>query len=55
MYGAKILLLALAFGIGLSGGSLVPLLAIGAILGNIYGTALAGLGLIPVEMIYRCV
>ena len=52
MYGAKILLLALAFGIGLSGGSLVPLLAIGAILGNIYGTALADLGLIPVEMIY---
>ena len=52
MYGVKILLLALAFGIGLSGGSLVPLLAIGAILGNIYGTALADLGLIPVEMIY---
>lgn len=52
MYGAKILLLALAFGIGLSGGSLVPLLAIGAILGNIYGTILADLGLIPVEMIY---
>ena len=31
MYVAKILLLSLAFGIGLSGGSLVPLLAIGAI------------------------
>lgn len=27
-------------------------MAIGAILGNIYGTALADLGLIPVEMIY---
>lgn len=52
MYIAKILLLALAFGIGLSGGSLVPLLAIGAILGNIYGTILADFGLIPVEMIY---
>ena len=52
MYIAKILLLALAFGIGLSGGSLVPLLAIGAILGNIYGTILAELGLIPVEMIF---
>lgn len=52
MYGAKILLLALAFGIGLSGGSLVPLLAIGAILGNIYGSVLADLGLIPEEMIY---
>lgn len=52
MYGAKILLLALAFGIGLSGGSLVPLLAIGAILGNIYGTVLADLGLIPLEMVY---
>ena len=52
MYVAKILLLSLAFGIGLSGGSLVPLLAIGAILGNIYGTILANLGLIPVEMIF---
>lgn len=52
MYIAKILLLSLAFGIGLSGGSLVPLLAIGAILGNIYGTFLADLGIIPVDMIY---
>lgn len=52
MYIAKILLLALAFGIGLSGGSLVPLLAIGAILGNIYGTILVDLGLIPVSMVY---
>ncbi len=52
MYLAKILLLSLAFGIGLSGGSLVPLLAIGAILGNIYGTILANLGLIPVDMIF---
>lgn len=52
MYLAKILLLSLAFGIGLSGGSLVPLLAIGAILGNIYGTILADLGLVPVSMIY---
>lgn len=52
MYLAKIILLSLAFGIGLSGGSLVPLLAIGAILGNIYGTILANLGLIPVDMIF---
>lgn len=52
MYVAKILLLSLAFGIGLSGGSLVPLLAIGAILGNIYGTILSNLGLIPVDMIF---
>ena len=52
MYIAKILLLALAFGMGLSGGSLVPLLAIGAILGNIYGTILADLGLIGTEMIF---
>lgn len=52
MYVAKILLLALSFGIGLSGGSLVPLLAIGAILGNIYGTILVDLGLIPVEMVF---
>ena len=52
MYVSKILLLALAFGIGLSGGSLVPLLAIGAILGNIYGTILADLGLIGTEMIF---
>ena len=52
MYLAKILLLSLAFGMGLSGGSLVPLLAIGAILGNIYGTILVDLGLIPVEMIF---
>ncbi len=52
MYIAKILLLALAFGIGLSGGSLVPLLAIGAILGNIYGTILADLTLISIDMVY---
>lgn len=52
MYLAKILLLSLAFGVGLSGGSLVPLLAIGAILGNIYGTILADLGLVPVSMVY---
>lgn len=52
MYLAKIILLSLAFGIGLSGGSLVPLLAIGAILGNIYGTNLANLGLIPSDMIF---
>lgn len=52
MYVAKILLLSLAFGIGLSGGSLVPLLAIGAILGNIYGTILADLNLIGTEMIF---
>lgn len=52
MYLAKIILLSLAFGIGLSGGSLVPLLAIGAILGNIYGTILANLGLISADMIF---
>ena len=52
MYLAKIILLSLAFGIGLSGGSLVPLLAIGAILGNIYGTILSNLGLIPADMIF---
>lgn len=52
MYLAKIILLSLAFGIGLSGGSLVPLLAIGAILGNIYGTILANFGLIPADMIF---
>lgn len=52
MYLAKIILLSLAFGIGISGGSLVPLLAIGAILGNIYGTILANLGLIPADMIF---
>ena len=52
MYVAKILLLSLAFGIGLSGGSLVPLLAVGAILGNIYGTILADHNLIGTEMIF---
>ena len=52
MYFAKILLLSLAFGMGLSGGSLVPLLAIGAILGNIYATALFDMGLIPAERIF---
>lgn len=52
MYLAKILLLSLAFGVGLSGGSLVPLLAIGAILGNIYGTILVDFGLVPVSMVY---
>ena len=52
MYLAKILLLSLAFGVGLSGGSLVPLLAIGAILGNIYGTILVDFGMVPVSMVY---
>lgn len=52
MYLAKIILLALAFGMGLSGGSLVPLLAIGAILGNVYATALFDIGLIPAEKIF---
>lgn len=51
-YLANILLLSLAFGAGLSGGSLVPLLAIGAILGNIYGTALYKLGLISFDMVF---
>ncbi|WP_296115182.1 chloride channel protein [uncultured Anaerococcus sp.] len=52
IYLAKILLLSFAFGAGLSGGSLVPLLSIGAILGNIYATILAELGIIPIDMIY---
>lgn len=52
LYIMKIFLLSLAFGAGLSGGSLVPLLAIGAIVGNIYGSGLYLLGKIPLDMVF---
>lgn len=45
-YFAKILLLALAFGLGVPGGSLVPLLVIGSLVGNIFATSLVCLGLL---------
>lgn len=46
LYLAKIALLALAFGMGIPGGSLVPLLVIGSLLGNIIATSLAMGGLL---------
>lgn len=51
-YLMKLLLLALAFGINVPGGTLVPLLVSGALLGNIYGTLLANLGQIDSSMIF---
>ena len=51
-YLMKLLLLALAFGINVPGGTLVPLLVSGALLGNIYGTLLANLGQIDNSMIF---
>lgn len=46
LYLAKIALLALAFGMSIPGGSLVPLLVIGSLLGNIIATSLAMGGLL---------
>lgn len=50
-YGVKLLLLFLAFGAGTPGGSLVPLLVIGSLMGNIYGSILCNLGFIAPEMV----
>lgn len=50
-YFLKIFLLAICFGVSVPGGSLVPLVVIGALLGNIFGSFLASLGIIGNEMI----
>ncbi|MDO5047575.1 MAG: ClC family H(+)/Cl(-) exchange transporter [Anaerococcus sp.] len=53
LYFAKILLLALAFGNSIPGGSLVPLLVIGSLLGNIFATFLVNINLIdPSYILY---
>ncbi|MGF3072929.1 ClC family H(+)/Cl(-) exchange transporter [Facklamia sp. P12945] len=51
LYSMKILLLAFAFCSGMPGGIFFPLLSIGAILGNLYGSLLYNLGLIPSDLI----
>lgn len=51
LYFAKILLLALAFGVSIPGGSLVPLLVIGSLVGNIFASFLANIGLIDPQLI----
>lgn len=51
-YLAKLLLLFLAFGIKVPGGNLVPLLVIGALVGNIYASVLLNLGLIQANQVY---
>ncbi|MGX7108037.1 ClC family H(+)/Cl(-) exchange transporter [Facklamia miroungae] len=50
-YFIKLALVALAFCSGIPGGIFFPLLSIGALLGNIYGTSLYSLGLVPQEAI----
>lgn len=51
-YFAKIFLLCLAFGAGVSGGSLVPLLVIGSLVGNIVATSLVMAGLLDPSFIF---
>lgn len=51
-YLAKLLILFLAFGIKVPGGNLVPLLVIGALVGNLYASVLMQLGLIKAEQVY---
>ena len=51
-YFMKIFLLSLAFGAGVSGGSLVPLLVIGSLVGNIVGTSLVMAGLLDPSFIF---
>lgn len=51
-YFAKIFLLSLAFGAGVSGGSLVPLLVIGSLVGNIVATSLVMAGLLDPSFIF---
>lgn len=51
LYFLKILLLACAFGVGVPGGSLVPLLVIGSLLGNIVATSFVMLGLLDASYI----
>ena len=52
LYIAKMLLLALAFGNNIPGGSLVPLLVIGSLVGNIFATTLCTAGLLKPEFIF---
>lgn len=51
LYLLKIFLLYLSFAVGVPGGSLVPLLVIGALLGNFYASILCTLGIIPPSMV----
>lgn len=51
-YFMKIFLLSLAFGVGVPGGSLVPLLVIGSLVGNIVATSLVMLGLLNPSYIF---
>lgn len=51
-YIAKLLLLFLAFGISVPGGNLVPLLVIGAVIGNLYASTLIYLGLLQPKDLY---
>lgn len=51
-YFMKIFLLSLAFGAGVSGGSLVPLLVIGSLVGNIVATSLVMAGLLDPSFIF---
>lgn len=50
-YFIKLFLLFLVFGVDVPGGSLVPLLVLGSLAGNIYGSILAYLGLISPNLI----
>lgn len=50
-YFMKLFLLAIIFAVGCPGGSLVPLLAMGSLVGNIYGSILAGAGIITPDLI----
>lgn len=51
-YFMKIFLLSLAFGVGVPGGSLVPLLVIGSLVGNIVATSLVMAGLLDPSFIF---
>lgn len=50
-YLAKLFLLTIIFAVGTPGGSLVPLLVMGSLLGNLYASILASLGLISPDLI----
>ncbi len=50
-YVAKLFLLTIIFAVGTPGGSLVPLLVLGSLLGNLYASILASLGLISPDLI----
>ncbi len=52
LYFAKIILLSLTFGAGIPGGSLVPLLALGSLVGNIVALVFVNLGILDPEFIF---